>query len=118
MLLNLKIVNAMETKRFFKPFIGDGYSSGINGQKVLVIGASFYCANPDCKFYNQMYKRRSPKILVFLMLFVHSMSLMEKQLHNEPSYCVEETFLKLIENLLCHSPPYLGVEELNKFGTN
>ena len=43
----------METKRFFKPFIGDGYSSGINGQKVLVIGASFYCANPDCKSHEK-----------------------------------------------------------------
>ncbi len=109
MLLNLKIVNAMETKRFFKPFIGDGYSSGINGQKVLVIGASFYCANPDCKFYNQCTNVESKDSSFFdaLCPFYESHG---KQLHNEPSYCVEElpqTYRKFAMSLAA----ILGVEE-------
>lgn len=29
-------------KRFFKPFVGDRYQEGINGKKILVVGASFY----------------------------------------------------------------------------
>ena len=28
---------------FFKPFIGEKYDEGINGKKILVLGASFYC---------------------------------------------------------------------------
>ncbi len=30
-------------ERFFKPFIGHNYGRGINGKKVLVLGASFRC---------------------------------------------------------------------------
>ena len=33
----------MQTKHFFEPFVGDNYSEGINGKRVLVLGASFYC---------------------------------------------------------------------------
>lgn len=29
--------------RFFKPFVGEKYNEGINGKKILVLGASFYC---------------------------------------------------------------------------
>lgn len=39
------------TKRFFIPYIGDKYEIGINGKKVLVLGASFYCLNKDCDFF-------------------------------------------------------------------
>ena len=45
--------------RFFKPFVGSNYQEGINGKKILVLGASFYC-NKDgkdgrikCKFFEQ-----------------------------------------------------------------
>lgn len=37
---------------FFIPYKGDNYSNGINGKKVLVLGASFYCeegeVNKEC----------------------------------------------------------------------
>lgn len=38
-------------KRFFKPYVGSEYHKGINGKKVLVLGASFYCGIKDCKFF-------------------------------------------------------------------
>ena len=41
----------MGTNRFFKPFIGENYETGLSGKKVFVIGDSFYCAHrEDCKY--------------------------------------------------------------------
>mgnify|MGYP002857681724 CR=1 FL=1 len=47
------------SKRFFKPFVGSKYAKGINGKKILVLGASFYC-NKDgkegrykCRFFDE-----------------------------------------------------------------
>ena len=42
-----------KNKRFFIPFVGSEYSTGINGKKVLVLGASFYCLKEDCDFYRE-----------------------------------------------------------------
>lgn len=36
---------------FFIPFIGSNYSKGINGKKILVLGASFYCPKVNCTFF-------------------------------------------------------------------
>ena len=41
----------MMQNRFFKPYVGSEYYKGINGKKVLVLGASFYCGIKDCKFF-------------------------------------------------------------------
>lgn len=41
------------TNHFFKPFVGDNYHQGINGKKVLVVGASFYCANKNCENFSE-----------------------------------------------------------------
>ena len=41
----------MSKSIFFKPFKGDKYEIGINGKKVLVVGASFYCNKTDCPFF-------------------------------------------------------------------
>ncbi len=38
--------------RFYTPFVGQNYQQGINGKKVLVLGASFYCNKTECQFYN------------------------------------------------------------------
>ena len=38
-------------KSFFKPYIGDDYHKGINGKRVLVVGASFYCGSKDCRYF-------------------------------------------------------------------
>lgn len=40
------------TKRFFKPYVGSKYHKGINGKRILVLGASFYCGSRDCKFFD------------------------------------------------------------------
>ena len=49
----------MKGNRFFKPFVGSMYHHGINGKKILVLGASFYC-NKDgkdgryrCQFFDE-----------------------------------------------------------------
>lgn len=39
--------------RFFEPFIGTRYNEGIRGKRVLVLGASFYCAKKECVFFNE-----------------------------------------------------------------
>jgi len=39
-------------KHFFDPFVGENYSAGIRGKKILVVGASFYCNNTQCQFFN------------------------------------------------------------------
>lgn len=39
--------------RFFEPFVGLHYKEGIRGKKVLVLGASFYCTNNECVFFNE-----------------------------------------------------------------
>ena len=41
----------MINQRFFTPYVGSKYHKGINGKRVLVLGASFYCGIKDCKFF-------------------------------------------------------------------
>lgn len=39
--------------RLFEPFIGDKYfTDGINGLRVLVVGASFYCNKKECEHFS------------------------------------------------------------------
>ena len=38
-------------KRFFKPYVGSEYHKGINGKRILVLGASFYCSKKECQFF-------------------------------------------------------------------
>lgn len=42
------------SRRFFKPFVGFKYDKGINGKRILVLGASFYCdgKKDKCKFFS------------------------------------------------------------------
>ena len=41
------------SKRFFNPYVGKEYTKGINGKRVLVIGASFYCPKHDCIHFKE-----------------------------------------------------------------
>lgn len=43
----------INSERFFNPFIGSEYSTGMNGKRVLVLGASFYCLNKGCSFHDE-----------------------------------------------------------------
>lgn len=48
---------------FFKPYEGKFYQKGLlNGKKVMVLGASFYCREEECKFFEACtspYPRRT-----------------------------------------------------------
>lgn len=39
--------------RFFNPYVGENYEKGICGKRVLVLGASFYCNQKGCEFFNE-----------------------------------------------------------------
>ncbi len=75
--------------RFFNPYIGSKYATGVNGKKVLVVGASFYCRNVDCKLFNECtnvsVKNSSP---CDKSCPVYKDA--GKVLHDEPAYVVEE----------------------------
>lgn len=36
--------------RFFNPYVGSNYKAGVNGKRVLIVGASFYCTG---KYWNE-----------------------------------------------------------------
>lgn len=45
------------TNLFFTPWVGEDYKKGINGKRILVLGASHYCNhNGDCPFFNDCTK--------------------------------------------------------------
>ena len=41
----------MNESRFFRPYVGEKYETGINGKKIMVVGASFYCTKIDCPYF-------------------------------------------------------------------
>ena len=45
----------------FQPRIGENYNDGINGKKMLVLGASFYCDESDCKFFKDCTDEENPQ---------------------------------------------------------
>jgi hypothetical protein len=46
----------VEKKRLFNPYVGEEYEKGINGKKILVVGASFYCNEKQCDHFNKCTK--------------------------------------------------------------
>lgn len=79
----------MSTKRFFTPFVGRNYKKGINGKKVLVIGASFYCNNAECKFFTlctSVERKDSSAYDTICPIYTKD----NKKLHLEPEYCIED----------------------------
>lgn len=44
---------------FFKPMVGNDYSSGFHGVKTLVVGASLPCTHTDCAFRSKCMKDSS-----------------------------------------------------------
>jgi len=80
----------MERKNiFYQPFVGEHYTDGINGKKILVLGASFYCNKVSCPHFasctsvvlkdSSNYDKRCPEYLPD-----------GKMLHLEPAYCIED----------------------------
>lgn len=73
---------------FFQPYVGSKFDIGVHGKKVLVLGASFYCDETDCPFFEDctsVIKKDSSK---YDRTCPHYAK-MKEVLHDEPSYCVE-----------------------------
>ena len=80
-----------QSSRFFIPFEGKKYETGINGKKVLVVGASFYCNKHDCPYFgdctspdkkdSSIYNKTCP---------VYAKQGAELRL--EPRYAIEENY--------------------------
>ena len=43
----------MSRSYFFTPKKGKHYEQGINGKKILILGASFYCDKVNCQYYDK-----------------------------------------------------------------
>lgn len=79
----------MKNKRFFIPFVGRNYDKGINGKKVLVVGASFYCKNLECGFFNQCTNvKHKDSSTCDKLCPIYAQS--GKLLHLEPKYCIAD----------------------------
>ncbi len=73
---------------FFQPYVGSKFYTGIHGKKVLVLGASFYCAETDCRFFEDctsVIKKDSSKYDTICPQYAPHQSV----LHDEPSNCIE-----------------------------
>lgn len=74
---------------FFEPFVGRNYEAGINGKKILVMGASFYCSKVDCAYFDQCtdtHIKDSARFNQICPEYVKD----GKLLCREPTYVVEE----------------------------
>ncbi len=76
--------------RFFNPFVGENYYKGINGKKILVVGASFYCKHNKCKFFSECTDDESKDSSSFDAK-CPEYAVSGKLLSNEPSYCIDDT---------------------------
>ena len=101
------IQNNSSDRFFFIPWVGKNYEEGINGKKVLVLGASFYC-NQDgrrkelCPFYDDCTVNQNTRKYDMCCPFNHG-----KPLHDLPSedLCKEaqahNNFFNLFKEFLC-----------------
>lgn len=93
-------------KNFFEPRIGQHYSEGINGKKVLVVGASIYCSKTGCPLYKQCTdpeKKDSSAFDTLCPEYKQSGSV----LHDEPSNVWEDTDSRTLKNFTTSLQPYL-----------
>lgn len=96
-------------KAFFKPFIGDKYyTDGILGKKILVVGASFYCHQTECKFYKQCTDETAKDSSRFDSVCPEYKKTEHLLLSDSPSYELEygTTYVRFgiaMSNLFCES---------------
>ena len=100
---------SMEKKRFFEPWVPQKYEQGINGKKILVFGASYYCPKVNCPYYkdctsieykdSSKYDERCPVYMAT-----------NRSLHDEPSYTTGET--KAYSNFASLFQPYVKDEDV------
>lgn len=94
-----KMITMMNKERFFKPFVGNKYQEGINGKKILVVGASFYCNHRECQYFKKCTnaKRKDSKLYDDCCPEYQKFG---KHLHDEPTYCIldaPQTYKNFVE---------------------
>lgn len=76
--------------RFFNPYVGSKYHKGINGKRILVIGASFYCDhNNDCEYFESCTDVIKKDSSVYNRICPHY-SEQNFLLSDEPTHCVTD----------------------------
>ena len=97
------------SNRFFKPFEGEKYKEGINGKKILVLGASFYCNCVKCPFFASCTSVILKDSSEFDSKCPEYKSA-GKQLHLEPGYCVEDA-PTTYQRFAAYMGKHLGTED-------
>ena len=101
----------MTKNHFFEPFIGKLYAEGINGKRILVLGASFYCDRVKCPFFSSC----TSVILKDSSDFDNKCPEYKpagKQLHLEPGYCVEDAPITY-QRFAAYMGKYLSTNDYN-----
>ena len=79
--------NNSSNKRFFIPFVGDEYNVGINGKRILVIGASFYCVKKNCPFFKDCTNTEKKDSSLYDLICPFKEG---DDLKHEPQYAIED----------------------------
>lgn len=80
-------------KRFFEPYVGAYFNEGINGKKVLVVGASFYCPRTSCQFHHECTNRDKKDSSAYNFICPEYNKTGETYpLSNTPSYELDEQY--------------------------
>lgn len=92
-----------KNKRFFEPWVPERYNEGINGKKILVLGASYYCNKLYCTYFSECTDREKKDSSKFDNIC--PVIGQTRALHNEPSCATGEAqvynrFAKLFEDKL------------------
>ena len=69
------MTNEVKKYRFFNPWVPPKYRKGINGKKILVLGASYYCYKITCPHF-QDCTNVEKKTAVSLMRYVLNIKLL------------------------------------------
>ena len=78
--------------RFFEPYVGPNFNEGINGKKVLVVGASFYCPK-ECQFHSKCTNRENKDSSTYdLICPEYNKTGTTYPLSNTPSYELDEEY--------------------------
>ena len=100
------------SSRFFYPFVGSNYQKGIQGKKVLILGASFYCPQTDCKFFNictDVEKKDSSPCDKTCPVYMSD----GKTLHDEPTYCIGDA-PRTYQTFAGYISKFIGTQEYDK----
>lgn len=95
--------------KFFNEYVGDNYAKGVNGKKVLVLGASFYCDKFECLNFKEctsVLNKDSSNFDSKCPVYAKD----GKLLSNEPSYCIGDS-PKTYRNFASSMAAYVGSDD-------